>query len=550
MSAYKSDFLRALAERGFIHQVSDADGLDAAATAGRITAYVGFDATAPSLHIGNLLTIMMLRWLQNTGHRPIALIGGGTSKIGDPSGKDSSRALLTGAHLYLLNLAPAPYDIKLFAQRELLAGSRGSLRVVVLDRNTQAPLAGVPVDVQIRGKQPGQVVKVERFTTDAAGTGQPTFAAPEWDNGSYELCIVAHTPGETVDLKQPVTLKRSWKLMLSSDKPVYQPGQEIHLRALALRRPDLTPADGKPAVFTISDPKGNVIFKKEEPTSRFGIASADCPLAQEILEGPYAVACKVGDVGSRLTVEVQKYVLPKFNVGVQLRTRFGLDLEVFGHYASQQIWLEQVYDTQRGVRYAAFPLNDYFVLNARIGYRLLRDRLDLGVVGTNLLDWNPGRGHQEHPFGAPLSARVMFTAWLPVSASDPVDFTVMPSPVASAEVAKKAAMLFAGSAAPLASLAASRASVPSRLVVTPISESEAKPPAGCIEFSTPRSRDWMPESAVSPVRIEAFLLAASYAERSRISLAVSSQSPRATSQARCRFRGSRSSQAFASRSSR
>src|SRR5215468_12034291 len=95
MSAYKSDFLRVLAERGFIHQVSDAEGLDAKAAAGPLAAYVGYDATAPSLHIGNLLTITMLRWLQKTGHRPIALMGGGTSKIGDPSGKDTSRSLLT-----------------------------------------------------------------------------------------------------------------------------------------------------------------------------------------------------------------------------------------------------------------------------------------------------------------------------------------------------------------------------------------------------------------------------------------------------------------------
>jgi tyrosyl-tRNA synthetase len=99
MSAYKSGFLQVLAERGFIHQVSDANGLDAKAAAGPITAYVGFDATAPSLHIGNLLTIMMLRWLQKTGHRPIALMGGGTSKIGDPSGKDTSRALLTAEQI-------------------------------------------------------------------------------------------------------------------------------------------------------------------------------------------------------------------------------------------------------------------------------------------------------------------------------------------------------------------------------------------------------------------------------------------------------------------
>ena len=99
MSAYKSDFLRILAERGFIHQISDAEGLDAKAMAGPITAYVGFDATAPSLHIGNLLTIMMLRWLQKSGHHPIALMGGGTSKIGDPSGKDTTRTLLSDAQI-------------------------------------------------------------------------------------------------------------------------------------------------------------------------------------------------------------------------------------------------------------------------------------------------------------------------------------------------------------------------------------------------------------------------------------------------------------------
>ena len=95
MTTYKSDFLNVLASRGFIHQLSDAEGLDARAAAGPITGYVGFDATAPSLHIGNLLSIMMLRWLQKTGHKPIALMGGGTSKIGDPSGKDTTRSLLS-----------------------------------------------------------------------------------------------------------------------------------------------------------------------------------------------------------------------------------------------------------------------------------------------------------------------------------------------------------------------------------------------------------------------------------------------------------------------
>jgi tyrosyl-tRNA synthetase len=99
MSGYRSDFLNVLAARGFIHQLSDAAALDARAAQGAITAYIGFDCTAPSLHVGSLLQIMMLRWLQQTGHRPIALMGGGTTRVGDPSGKDESRKILTDADI-------------------------------------------------------------------------------------------------------------------------------------------------------------------------------------------------------------------------------------------------------------------------------------------------------------------------------------------------------------------------------------------------------------------------------------------------------------------
>ena len=95
MSAYKSEFLHVLQSRGFIHQVSEPEALDRLASTSRLTAYIGFDCTAASLHVGSLLPIMMLHWLQKTGHRPIALMGGGTSKIGDPSGKDATRTLLT-----------------------------------------------------------------------------------------------------------------------------------------------------------------------------------------------------------------------------------------------------------------------------------------------------------------------------------------------------------------------------------------------------------------------------------------------------------------------
>ncbi|TIL89354.1 MAG: tyrosine--tRNA ligase [Mesorhizobium sp.] len=95
MSAFKSDFLRVMSERGFIHQISDDAGLDQLFARETVTAYVGYDATATSLHIGNLISATMLYWLQETGHRPIALIGGGTSMIGDPSFRDDQRKLLT-----------------------------------------------------------------------------------------------------------------------------------------------------------------------------------------------------------------------------------------------------------------------------------------------------------------------------------------------------------------------------------------------------------------------------------------------------------------------
>ena len=95
MSEYRSEFVQTLVARGYLHQCTDLEGLDDRAAAGPITAYVGYDATADSLHIGNLVSIMMLHWLQQTGHRPIVLMGGGTTKVGDPSGKDETRQMLT-----------------------------------------------------------------------------------------------------------------------------------------------------------------------------------------------------------------------------------------------------------------------------------------------------------------------------------------------------------------------------------------------------------------------------------------------------------------------
>jgi tyrosyl-tRNA synthetase len=94
MSAYKSDFIQTIQDRGYLHQCTDIDALDDAFKGAPAAAYIGFDCTAPSLHVGSLLPIMLLRLLQKTGHKPIVLMGGGTTRVGDPSGKDKSRQLL------------------------------------------------------------------------------------------------------------------------------------------------------------------------------------------------------------------------------------------------------------------------------------------------------------------------------------------------------------------------------------------------------------------------------------------------------------------------
>src|SRR3954452_19318768 len=99
MSDYKSDFLRVLSERGYIHQISDVADLDALAVKRDVVCYVGYDCTAPSLHVGHLISIMMLHWLQQTGNKPITLMGGGTTRVGDPSGRDETRKILSSAEI-------------------------------------------------------------------------------------------------------------------------------------------------------------------------------------------------------------------------------------------------------------------------------------------------------------------------------------------------------------------------------------------------------------------------------------------------------------------
>ncbi len=228
----------------------------------------------------------------------------------------ASVVVLVWLHVYYFNLAATPYDLVVLGQRQLLASANGSLRVVLRDAKTLAPVAGVPVTVRLVGRDNKQTADLAAFKTDADGGGDPRFTLPDWADQACDLIVEAQTAGAPEKTAQSVELKRSFKVMLTTDKPVYQPGQTIHTRALALRRPDLHPVADQAATFSVVDPKGNIIFKQEDKTSKYGVTAADCPLDTEILEGPYTVLCKTGDVESRLSVDVKKYVLPKFKVTV------------------------------------------------------------------------------------------------------------------------------------------------------------------------------------------------------------------------------------------
>jgi tyrosyl-tRNA synthetase len=135
MTVFKSDFMAVLSERGFIHQCSDADGLDTAALGAPIISYVGYDCTGPSLHVGHLLSIMMLRWLQKTGHKPITLMGGGTTRVGDPSGKDETRKLLS-----VEEIEANKQSIRTVFARFLDFGEAGNAATMVDNAEWLAPL--------------------------------------------------------------------------------------------------------------------------------------------------------------------------------------------------------------------------------------------------------------------------------------------------------------------------------------------------------------------------------------------------------------------------
>lgn len=212
-------------------------------------------------------------------------------------------------------------ETQLFGQSSWLVGSPASVRIIARDHTNGQPVRGARVQVALLppegpgGKAPAPR-RLFQGRTNALGTVDAGFKLAGVPAGSYRLKVDVAALGEKDELAQSVTLREADQVLLVTDKPLYQPGQTIHIRALALRQPDQRPVAGRPAVLEVQDSKGNKVFKKKTDTSAQGIVASDFVLASEVNQGPYTVRAQVGQAQQEKTVTVQRYVLPKFKVAL------------------------------------------------------------------------------------------------------------------------------------------------------------------------------------------------------------------------------------------
>ena len=182
------------------------------------------------------------------------------------------------------------------------------------------PLIG---DVEVRLKSPnGKEQSLYKGKTNKDGVADAQFRMPAVPPGQYTLVVATKSDLAEEKLEQPIKVKTEPKIQLVTDKPLYQPGQEMHIRALVLRPFDLTPQAQSDLVFEVEDAKGNKVFKKAMKTSAYGIASVDFQLADEVNMGDYQIRAILGKEQAQKTVAVKKYVLPKFKTEVKADKKF------------------------------------------------------------------------------------------------------------------------------------------------------------------------------------------------------------------------------------
>jgi 5-hydroxyisourate hydrolase-like protein (transthyretin family) len=221
------------------------------------------------------------------------------------------------------------HETVLSSGQDFFAGSESTLRCLVQGVRTISEtlaLPGAEVVVQLRHKD-GKKQKLYEGKTGKDGLADVRLRIPEVAPGNYVLEVVTRSPLGEEKLERGVQIKSDAKILLVSDKPIYQPGQLMHLRALILRPFDMKPVQNKDIVFEVEDSKGNKVFKRTFQTSEYGIAAVDFQLADEVNLGDYHLRAIVGDHRAERTVNVKRYVLPKFKTQVTADKTFYLPKE-------------------------------------------------------------------------------------------------------------------------------------------------------------------------------------------------------------------------------
>jgi hypothetical protein len=223
---------------------------------------------------------------------------------------------LVGGTIYALRLPQyaSEQDTLILGQSSMIPGAPGALQVQVQRHDDARPVAGAEVQVSLKPRDGGRATILYTGTTDAGGHASAVFTVPDVDDSAQELVVETRSSLGRDRLEQPVRIQRSYKVLLTTDKPIYQPGQQILVRSLALGAFDQVPATDAPIELVIADAKGNKVFRETATTSDHGVADWAFQLADEVNHGNYKITAALADTSSETTIVVKPYVLPKFKV--------------------------------------------------------------------------------------------------------------------------------------------------------------------------------------------------------------------------------------------
>ncbi|MCX5662487.1 MAG: MG2 domain-containing protein [Planctomycetota bacterium] len=351
IEALTEDYLHGLLKPEQARQVEALAASDPAWRAGLDAARRRLDAVqgVPGSEASEALIQKTLARVGREAQRELATFGAGAFGHGAWSGVFRLRsagfaaalaacvALLASLQVYYDGLAPGPMDLRIVAQGELLAGEPGAMRVRLVNRETGRPVAGAPVDIELHRPDTGRTVRLASLVTDRQGTGQPRFNWPAWASDVCELRVVARASAggasggsggsggsETQEeqVVRRVRLVQAWRLDLTSDRPVYEPGQTVNLRAFAWNRSKGQAITSDELVFSLTDPAGKVVGMESSHPSRFGIASSSVTLPDDAREGLYRLECFLGDASVARTIEVGRRSAASFRVNAELDRPF------------------------------------------------------------------------------------------------------------------------------------------------------------------------------------------------------------------------------------